>query len=161
MNLFMGVTLSFFLSLTGNLTAKGGFSPVAFVVSFLISTVISLIIGFIIPMHKVERGLTKALGLRERSIPAAIVSALVSDLIYTPFITLAMILLARRMAMKASGGHADLPPFIVMYLGSLALCFAVAFILILIVSPLFLKLSLKLSGIDGPPAGGPPTGRPE
>lgn len=157
MNLFMGVTLSFFLSLTGNLTAKGGFSPVAFVVSFIISTVISLVIGFIIPMRKVEGGLTKALGLRERSIPAAIVSALVSDLIYTPFMTLAMILLARRMAMKASGGHADLPPFIVMYLSSLALCFAVAFIIILIVSPLF----LKLSGIDGPPAGGPPTGRPE
>ena len=105
MNLFMGVTLSFFLSLTGNLTAKGGFSPVAFVVSFIISTVISLVIGFIIPMRKVEGGLTKALGLRERSIPAAIVSALVSDLIYTPFMTLAMIFLARRMAMK------DVPQF--------------------------------------------------
>ncbi len=161
MSLFMGVTLSFFLSLTGNLTAKSGFSPIAFIVSFILSTIISLLIGFIVPMRKIEGGITKAIGLRERSLPANIVSALISDLIYTPLITLAMIALARKMAMKASDGHAELPPFIVMFLGSLALCFVVAFILILIFTPLFFRLSLKLSGVDGPPAGGPPTGRPE
>lgn len=161
MNILMGITLSFFLSLTGNLTAKGGFKPVAFIVSFILSTLISLIIGFIIPMRKVEGGITKALGLRERSLPANIISALISDIIYSPIITLAMIILARKMAMKSSGGNAELPPFIVMFLGSLVLSFVIAFIIILILTPLFLKLVMKLNGIDEPPAGGPPAGRPE
>ena len=155
MSILMSVTLSFFLSLTGNLTAKDGFKPMAFIISFIISTVISLIIGFVIPMRKVEAGITKGLGLRERSIPANIVSAIVSDLIYTPVMTLAMVALARKMAMKASDGHAELPPFIVMFLSSLLLCLIVAFIIILIVSPLFLKLVLNINGMDVPPAGRP------
>ena len=161
MSLLMSVTLSFFLSLTGNLTAKVGFKPMAFIVSFIISTIISLIIGLVIPMRKIEGGITKAIGLKEHSLPANIVSALISDLIYTPVITLAMVALARKMAMKTSDGHAELPPFIIMFLGSLVLCFIVAFIIILIVSPLFLKLLMKLNGIQGPPAGGSPAGRPE
>ena len=37
MSLLMSVTLSFFLSLTGNLTAKDGFKPMAFIVSAMVS----------------------------------------------------------------------------------------------------------------------------
>ena len=152
MNLLMGVTLSFFLSLLGNLTAESGFKPVAFLASFAVSTVISLIIGFVIPMRKLENGAVKAMGLKERSLPANLVSALISDLIYTPVITLAMIALARKMAMKMSNGHAELPPFAVMFVKSLIISLIVAYIIILIATPVYLKLVMKKNGAAGPPA---------
>lgn len=158
MSLLMGVTLSFFLSLVGNLGSEDGFKLPAFLVSFVVSTVISLIIGFLVPMPKLERGAVKAMGLKERSVPAKLVSALISDLIYTPIITLAMIVLARKMAMKMSHGHADLPPFMVMFLKSLIISLIVAFIIILIVTPIYMKLSFKAAGVD-PAAGGPPADR--
>ncbi|MBR3666847.1 MAG: hypothetical protein IKN66_06780 [Ruminococcus sp.] len=164
MSLLMGVTLSFFLSLVGNLTGGGGFKLPAFLISFAASTVISLIIGFVIPMAKVERGAVKAMGLNESSVPAKLVSALISDLIYTPVITLAMIALARKMAMKMSHGHAPLPPFMVMFLKSLIISLIVAYIIIFIVTPIFKKIAFKAAGVDpaasgGAPAGGPPADR--
>lgn len=164
MSLLMGVTLSFFLSLVGNLTGGGGFKLPAFLISFAASTVISLIIGFVIPMAKVERGAVKAMGLNESSVPAKLVSALISDLIYTPVITLAMIALARKMAMKMSHGHAPLPPFMVMFLKSLIISLIVAYIIILVVTPIFKKIAFKAAGVDpaasgGAPAGGPPADR--
>ncbi|MDO4864739.1 MAG: hypothetical protein Q4A05_11270, partial [Ruminococcus sp.] len=155
MSVFMGVTLSFCLSLLGNLRAEGGFKPIIFIVSFAVSALISLIIGFIVPMRRISTAITK--NMKPRSIGAKLVDALVSDLIYTPVITLAMIILVRFMANKMSGGQAELPPFIVMFLGSLVLSLVVAFIIILIVTPLFMMLSFKIAGVPsgGPPAGGP------
>lgn len=148
MNILMGVTLSFFLSLIGNLTAEGGFKTVPFLASFALSTVISLIIGFIVPMRKIEGGAVRAMGMKEHSLPAALVSALISDLIYTPVITLAMIALARKMAVKMSHGNAELPPFGVMFLKSLVISLIAAYIIILIATPVYLKLSKKLAGVD-------------
>ena len=164
MSLLMGVTLSFCLSLTGNLTSEDGFKLIPFLVSFAVSTVISLIIGFIVPMRKIEDGAVKAMGLREHSMPANIVSALISDIIYTPFITLAMIVLARKMAMKMSNGHAQLPPFAAMFIKSLIISLIVAFVIILIVTPIYKKIAFKSAGVDpaasgGAPAGGPPADR--
>ncbi|SEK34704.1 hypothetical protein SAMN02910353_00523 [Ruminococcus sp. YRD2003] len=156
MSLFMGVTLSFCLSLLGNLLAEGGFKPIVFIVSFIVSTLISLVIGFVVPMRKISTAITK--NMKPRSIGAKLVDALVSDLIYTPVITLVMIVLVRFMANKMSGGHAQLPPFAVMFLSSLVISLVAAFVIILIVTPLFMKLSLKLAGV---PAGGPPSGRRE
>ena len=144
MSLFMGVTLSFCLSLLGNLLAEGGFKPIVFIVSF------------IVPMRKISTAITK--NMKPRSIGAKLVDALVSDLIYTPVITLVMIVLVRFMANKMSGGHAQLPPFAVMFLSSLVISLVAAFVIILIVTPLFMMLSLKLAGV---PAGGPPSGRRE
>ena len=148
MSILMGLTLSFCLSLTGNLTSEEGFKLVPFLASFAVSTVISLVIGFLVPMEKAESGAVKALGLRERSIPAGLVSAFVSDLIYTPVITLAMIALVRKIAMKMSGGHAQLPPFGAMFVKSLIISFIVAFFIILIVKPVYLKLAKKLAGVE-------------
>ena len=91
MSLLMGVTMSFCLSLTGNLTSGEGFQLMPFLISFAVSTVISILIGIIVPMRKLEGGAVSALKLKEHSLPAKLVSALVSDLIYTPVITLAMI----------------------------------------------------------------------
>lgn len=157
MSILMGVTLSLCLSLIGNLTSEEGFKLMMFLASFAVSTVISLLIGFAVPMRKVEGGVNSALKLNERSLPAKLVSAFVSDLIYTPVITLAMIALVRKMAMKASNGHAQLPPFAAMYLKSLIISFIAAYFIILIVTPVYLKLSMKLHGVN-PPTGGPSAG---
>ena len=154
MSLLMGVTMSFCLSLTGILTSGEGFQLMPFIISFLASTVISIIIGLVVPMRKLEAGAVKAMKLKERSLPANLVSAFISDLIYTPVITLAMIVLVRKMAMKMSHGHAQLPPFAVMFIKSLIISFIVAYIIILIVTPIYMKLSFKLAGVN--PAGGPP-----
>ena len=154
MSLLMGVTMSFCLSLTGILTSGEGFQLMPFIISFLASTVISIIIGLVVPMRKLEAGAVKAMKLKERSLPANLVSAFISDLIYTPVITLAMIVLVRKMAMKMSHGHAQLPPFAVMFIKSLIISFIVAYIIILIVTPIYMKLSFKLAGVNS--AGGPP-----
>ncbi len=156
MTLLMGVTLSFCLSLTGILTSGEGFQLKSFLISFAASTIISIIIGLVVPMRKLEGAAIKAIDIEEHSMPAKIVSALISDLIYTPFITLAMIALARKMAMKMSNGRAQLPPFDLMYLKSFAISFVVAFVIIMIVTPVYLKLSMKLAGVNPPAAGGPP-----
>ena len=155
MNLLMGVTMSLCLSLVGNLTSEDGFQLKIFLASFAASTVISLIIGFLIPIRKLEAGAARAMGLNERSLPASAVSAFISDLIYTPVITFAMIVLVRKMVMRMSNGHAVLPPFGAMFFKSLIISFIIAFIIIFIVTPLYLKLSMKFAGID-PAAGGPP-----
>lgn len=159
MSLLMGATLSFCLSLTGNLTSKDGFKLVPFLVTFVVSFIISIVIGILVPMKKVEDGICKSCKLQPHSLPARLVSSLVSDLIYTPVITLAMIALVRKMAMKASHGHADLPPFAIMFVKSLILSLIVAYIIIFIVSPIFMKYVMKKNGAAGPPAGGPPADR--
>ncbi|MBQ6181309.1 MAG: hypothetical protein IJK31_06430 [Ruminococcus sp.] len=147
MSLLMAVTLSFCLSLTGNISS-GKFQLVPFLVTFAASFIISLIIGLLVPMPKVEGGIVRALGLEEHSLPARLVSSLASDLIYTPVITLAMIAIVRKMA---SAHGADLPPFGIMFVKSLILSLIVAYIIIFIVSPIFLKLVLKKNGVGGPP----------
>lgn len=161
MSICMGITLSLCLSLIGNLRAEGGFHLPMFLVSFAASTLISLIIGFCVPMHKISMAITK--NMKPRSIAAKLIEALVSDIIYTPFITLSMIILVRFMADKMSGGNAQLPPFFVMFIGSLIVSLIAAYFIILIVSPLFMKLAFAIAGVPagGPPAGGPPAGKPE
>ena len=52
MSILMGVTMSFGLSLCGNLLS-GQFTVQGFLMSFLISTLISLVIGFLVPMKRV------------------------------------------------------------------------------------------------------------
>ena len=152
MSLLMGVTLSFFLSLTG-LLASGHFTVPGFIVSFLASTVISLVIGFLIPVKKLG---DKAAGKMKRGFGRACVESLVSDLIYTPVITLCMTGLAY---MKIEG---DKPPYIMMFLKSLGLSMVVGFVLIMIFMPLYLKLLLKGKMPGGRPGGpGGPEGGPE
>ena len=147
MSLLMGVTLSFFLSLTGTLSS-GKFVLPSFLTTFAASFVISLIIGLIVPMRKVESGAVRACGLKEHTLPARLVSSLVSDLIYTPVITLAMILLVRKMA---SAHGEKLPPFGVMFGSSLILSLLVAYVIIFIVTPIYVKVCFKNSGNGGPP----------
>ena len=183
MSIYMGITLSFFLSLNGNLTSKGGFMPVLFVITFVVSLMISLIIGFIVPMGKISRGIHEKI----HGPAGAFVDALISDLIYTPIITLAMVTLVRKVvpalvsmgAMRSAlaGGAAEaaaqqagaeaaaaaassFPPFPVMFLGSFAICMTVGFVLIMIFTPIYMKVAMKQNGIEGMPGAGAQQGGP-
>lgn len=138
MSILMGVSLSFCLSLLGNLTS-GHFTLPGFLISFAVSTLISLIIGFLVPMKKVGDGLANALHLKPRSLPAHCAESFVSDLIYTPVITLAMVALAWKMATS----HGAQMPFFPMFLHSLVLSMIVGYVLIFILMPVFFKLTTR------------------
>ncbi len=118
-SLLMSVSISLFLSLFG-LGISGHFTIPGWIVSFVLSTIISIIIGFIVPMKKI----TMALENKLPSKPAVFfVSALISDVIYTPIISASMVALAARNAPV---------PFGILYLRSVIPCFIVCYFVILI-----------------------------
>ncbi len=135
MSILMGITLSFCLSLLGNLTS-GHFTLSGFLISFAASTLISLIIGFLVPIKKVGDGICNALHLKPRSLPAHCAESFLSDLIYTPVITLAMVALAWKMA----AAHGAQMPFLPVFLHSLLLSMIVGYVLIFILMPVYLRL---------------------
>lgn len=137
----MGVLMSFALALTGNM-ASGHFAVPGFLISFAISLLISLAIGFLIPIGRVTQGACKGLGLGIGTLPARLVESLISDLIYTPFITLVMTGFAYQMVIRQSGGEVR-PVFAMMFARSFLICFIVGFVLIFIFQPIFLKLIMK------------------
>ena len=152
MNILMGITLSFCLSLIGNLTS-GHFTVPGFLISFAISTVLSLIIGFLVPMKKVSDSVARKHNLAPGALKTRLIDSLISDCIYTPIMTLAMTLFAfmqiKRQA--ADNPHMEIPPYPAMFLKSLAISMVAGYIIIFIVTPIFLKISLKRNGIGGPP----------
>ena len=137
-SLCMGVTLSFCLSLIGTLMG-GHFSPAGWLISFLVSLVISIIIGFTVPMGKISQSVRAKHG---DTIKARLIDSLYSDLIFTPIITILMNIGAYVMAMKMSGGQAEmnLP---MMIITSLIVCMVVGYIIIFIVQPIFMKIFIK------------------
>lgn len=141
MSLLMAVSLSFCLSLLGNLTS-GHFTVPGFLSSFVISFLISLVIGFLVPMKKTGDAVIEKAHLTPHTLPARALEALVSDLIYTPFITLCMTALAHHTAV--SHGQ-TMPPLLFMFLKSLILSMIVGYVLIFLVSPVFLKIAMKNS----------------
>ena len=146
MGIALAVTLSFFLSLTGNLIAmvqSGQFSAIMFLLSFILSTIISLIIGLVVPMQKIHLSLEDRFG---PGLMGRYLESLISDLIYTPLMTFLMVLMAYIFA-RNQGQN---PPFLGMFLPSLGICFVVGYILILILQPLYLKLLLKKYGVTLP-----------
>ena len=149
MSLYMGLALSFCLSLTGLLSSLGKteYTVPKFLLTLLInitvSFVISMLIGLLVPMKKINDSLDTKLGLQQGRLGTRLLETVISNLIYTPIITLTMVFIAYR---QATSHGADIP-FLPMFLRSLALCSAVAFILIFFLTPLFLKLAMKKSGI--------------
>ncbi|MCR5476831.1 MAG: hypothetical protein K6E92_04300 [Lachnospiraceae bacterium] len=154
-SIFMGISLSFCLSLVGNLLS-GKFSFPMFLISFAASTLISLVIGFLVPMKKVGDAVTK--GMERGSVKARLVESAVSDLIYTPVITLCMVALVRAVVPKMAPVPVSFPPFPLMFVKSLVICLVVAFALIYLLQPVFLKAAMKKYGVGGP--GGPGAGHP-
>ncbi|MCR5250740.1 MAG: hypothetical protein K6E50_09065 [Lachnospiraceae bacterium] len=97
MNLLMGLTLSICMSVIMSVIEfinSGHFVLPVLLLTFAVSFLISLLIGFVIPMGKLGRAATKK--MKPGSLKARCVEALISDLIYTPLITLAMIILVRK-----------------------------------------------------------------
>lgn len=148
MNVLMGVSLSCVLSLVG-LLSSGRFSLGAWLLSFGASTVLSLLIGFFLPVRKTAAALGAGAGLKERSLGFHFLDSLVSDVFYTPLITLLMVFLAYKGAQRgiaaaiASGAPADSVPalhFLPMFLHSLVISMVVGYVLIFILQPLYLKM---------------------
>lgn len=147
MSILMGVTLSFCLSLVGNLMGarqSGGFSVLGFLISFVVSTIVSLIIGFLVPMKKVNDSVCGKMNLAPGQMSTRLMESLISDLIYTPVMTLLMVFLAYRQAV----GHGAQIPFLPMFLSSLVVCLIVGYVLIFIFMPLYMKLVMKKNGMD-------------
>ena len=138
MNVLMGVSLSFALSLIGILFS-GHFTLSGWLISFAASTVLSLLIGFIIPVRKISTALIKKAGVKERSFAAHRLDSFISDIIYTPFITFAMVFIAYKNAVS----HGAQFSFVPMYFHSLAISLLAGYVFIFILQPLYLKLLLK------------------
>ncbi len=144
----MGLVMSFSLALVGNLTS-GHFTLRGFIISFIVSLIISIIIGILVPMPKLNLSIQKKLGGDPRSLKVRLVETCVSDLIYTPIITLAMVALAYFMAMKQSNGMAQLS-FVPMFLSSLVICFIVGYVLIFVFVPIFIKIFIPNNARPAP-----------
>lgn len=150
MTILMGITMSLILSLVG--TALGGhFTLVSWLMSFGISLVISLLIGFIVPIKKLGDNFCEKRKTNPHSFKGTLLSAIISDLIYTPIITIimvvAMVLMATReipdMAVRMNiMGHALIP--------SLIVCFIVGYFVIVLVQPLFLKMLMGKNKPENP-----------
>ena len=155
MSVLMGLTLSFFMSLAGNL-ASGKFTVIGFILSFIVSFIISVLIGLFVPMRRVNDAVDRKLGLAPGKLSTHAVESLVSDFIYTPLITLAMIAMAYKNAVSHGAKGLKFGP---MFGKALLLSLVIGFILVFFFMPIYMKLLLKKNGIGGPPphgAGGPP-----
>ena len=144
MTLLMGVTMSLVLSVVG--TALGGhFTVQGWLVSFLISLVISLIIGFTVPVKRISDGACKKAGLEPASFKGNLLSACISDLIYTPVITIIMVTVMisavrRQLAVQGIEGGPSIAQALPL---SLIVCLIVGFIVIAAVQPVFIKMLTK------------------
>ncbi len=140
MNIFMGVTISFFLSLIGNITS-GHFTFSGFLISFVVSTILSFVIGFIVPIKKVSDNACQKVGVDEKSLAGRGLSALISDIVYTPIITFAMILVSYINA-SAHGGNM---PFVPALAKGMIISLLASYVIIFIITPIILNFVLKLN----------------
>ena len=153
MSICMAITLSFFLSLTGNLVGmvqSGRFDAIGFILGFVLSTIVSLIIGLAVPMGRIHGWVIKKHG---PGLIGRYIESLISDLIYTPVMTTLMVVMAFFMAKS----HGQNPPFLGMYLPSLGISLVVGYILVFIFQPFYMKMLMKKYGVA---PGGPPQGKP-
>ncbi|MBQ4485480.1 MAG: hypothetical protein II936_00545 [Oscillospiraceae bacterium] len=89
MGLLMGLSMSLCMSLCGTLLS-GHFTVQSWLISFAVSFVISIIIGFIVPMKPLSDKVCQKFGAAPETAKAKIISALVSDIVYTPIMTFIM-----------------------------------------------------------------------
>ena len=139
MSICMAITLSFFLSLTGNLVGmvqSGRFDAIGFILGFVLSTIVSLIIGLAVPMGRIHGWVIKKHG---PGLIGRYIESLISDLIYTPVMTTLMVVMAFFMAKS----HGQNPPFLGMYLPSLGISLVVGYILVFIFQPFYMKMLMK------------------
>ena len=150
MSVYMGVVMSIFMTITGVCVGmlpnviKGLVPPQAMLLSlisgFFVSFCISVMIGFMIPMHKVTQSVTRNM---DEGFGKRCVETLISDVIYTPAISLVMVAFAY-MSNQRQGNEG--PSFFVMLIPSLIACFIVGFILIYIFQPIFMRRLMRKYG---------------
>ena len=134
MSIMMGLTISFCMSLIGNLMS-GHFSVPGFLISFVISAVICLIIGWFVPIGQIAHNVCEKRGLERGSLGARCLESLITDVFFTPVMTLAMISYAYMMSKKNDVDMKFLPAF----LSSLGTGLVVCFILAFIFTPIYLR----------------------
>ena len=149
-SLLMGLTMSLVLSIVGNVTG-GGNRPVPAIItgiaiSFVISFVISIIIGLVVPMKKVNDAVCRAAKTSPYSLKGKLATSFVSDLIYTPIITLAMTFMAWQQMPEEAKAH--IPGYPAFFLKSLAICFIVGWVVAFIFQPLYQKIIFKKNGVE-------------
>lgn len=135
----MGLMISFVLSIVGPLRS-GHFTVVSMLVSFLCSSIISVLIGIFVPIKGITDGACSVMKLNPQKLIGRIVSAFISDLIFTPLVTFLMVLMNYKRAKNADINLS----FGRMYFGNLVMSFIIAFFLILIFLPLIIKLSISI-----------------
>lgn len=138
MSIYMGVTLSLCLSLVGTLTS-GHFTVPALLTGFVVGMVISIALGFVIPVKKLTDAVCEELEVEENTGAGRCISALVSDVLYTPVITLAMVILAYVNTVSHGGSM----PFVPALVKSFVVCFAAGYVIIFFAEPLFLRLAIR------------------
>ena len=135
MSLLMSVTMSFVLSLIGNLSS-GRFTFPGFIRSFLISLVIGLALGFFVPIRKISASLLKMTGTAPETLKGRCLSSLVSALVYTPLMTFAMVYMAYRQA-TAHGAALDLGK---MLWRSECISILASFVLSFVITPIYSRM---------------------
>ncbi len=135
----MGLLISLVLSIVGPLRS-GHFTVVSMLVSFLCSSIISVLIGIFVPIKSITDGACTAMKISPQKILGRLISAFISDLMYTPLVTFLMVLMNYK---RAKMRNHDLN-FGHMYLGNLVLSFVIAYFLIVIFLPLIIKLSISI-----------------
>ena len=146
MSAFMGIAMSFFLSLTGTITS-GHFTVPSWLISFVISGLISMVIGIAVPMKTVNDKVVGVFKLPPFSFAGRCLESFVSDLIYTPIMSFCMVLFAYKSAI-AHGAPAETMNLGRMFLSSFFICFVVGFVLIIILMPIFLSIAMKMHGVE-------------
>lgn len=146
MTVYMGITMSFVLSLVGTL-AGGHFTIVSWLISFGISLVISLVIGCIVPIKKLGDAACAKCKVDPQSMKGNLLSALISDLIYTPVITVVMVSIMMNMVKKqiAAAGRVAVgfPTLGQALVPALIITLLVGFIVIALIQPVFIKMLVK------------------
>jgi len=135
----MGLSISLAMSIVGP-ALSGHPSFPAFIVSFLCSSVISIIIAIIVPIKKITDSACEKIHLNPEGVGGRFFSALVSDLIFTPIMTFLMVFMNYKRAKMFDPGLS----FVSMFLGNVFISFTIAYLIILVFLPLFIKGSIAI-----------------
>ncbi len=152
----MGLTMSIIMSCVGSVMgimearskAEAGANLPPFIVmllpsllvSFVIATILAIGLGFVIPMKKMNEGIEKA--TKAKGFGLHFIQAIVSDLLYTTFISLVMSFVSTILWAKVPG-NVIVPAALGSFLRSFPIEFVLALIAIILLQPVFQKAALK------------------
>ncbi len=137
-SLMVGIILSFFQSLIGQLRS-GHFALPAWLLSLAVSIVVSFLISYVVPIRKIFQNVCTSWKCKPGTLKARLLETLVSDLVFTPLLTLVNVFIAWRGAVSQGARI----PFLPMYLSSLWVSLLVGYVLAFFCQPLCMKLVLK------------------